>query len=84
MTLKLKYLFYLKRTSKIIPYSLVGMAITLLISWKYLYVPDISVEVLNQKYNVKPSHYIEVHGMIVHYRIDGPETGKRFYSFATN
>lgn len=63
----------MKRTSKIILYSLAGMAVVLLFSWLYFYVPDIPVEVLNEKYDVKPSHYLKMDGMNVHYRIDGYE-----------
>lgn len=63
----------MEKSSKIILYSLAGMVVILFFSWLYFYVPDIPVEVLNEKYDVKPSHYIEVDGMNVHYRIDGLE-----------
>lgn len=37
----------------------------------FYYVPPIPVEVLNEKYEVKPSQYLNIDGLEVHYRIEG-------------
>ena len=40
----------------------------------FYYVPEIPSEVLNEKYSVTPSQYIEIDGMNVHYIVEGPPT----------
>lgn len=62
----------MKKWLRIILYSLLGFSVFLFFLGWYLYVPDIPPEVLNEKYNVKPSQYLRVDGMDVHYRIEGP------------
>jgi pimeloyl-ACP methyl ester carboxylesterase len=37
-------------------------------------VEDLPVEVLNERYDIKPSNYVQVQGMNVHYRDEGPRT----------
>lgn len=64
----------MKKTSLIIICILLGIAIVFGGVWFYFYVPDVPVEVLNKKYDVKPSDYIEIDGLNVHYKIEGLAT----------
>ena len=53
-------------------YSLAGTALILFALGSYFYVPEIPPEALNKKYDVEPANYLEVDGMEVHYRVEGP------------
>ena len=64
----------MKKGLRIFLYCFLGLALFLFVLGWYLYVPDIPPEVLNEKYDVKPSQYIQVDGMDVHYRVEGPAT----------
>lgn len=61
----------MKKWLRILLYSLLGISLLLFAIGYYYYVPDIPPEVLNKKYGVKPSQYIEVDGMDVHFRVEG-------------
>jgi pimeloyl-ACP methyl ester carboxylesterase len=61
----------MRKVAQIVFYSLLFIVILLFSVGAYYYVPDIPVEALNKKYGVKPSDYIEVEGMQVHYRFEG-------------
>lgn len=61
----------MKKGPQILLYSLLLVGILLFALGLHYYVPEIPPEVLNEKYNVKPSDYIEVNGMEVHYRQEG-------------
>lgn len=63
--------FTMKKWIRILLYSLVGMGFLLLGIGYYYYVPDVPVDVLNQKYGVKPTHYLQVDGINVHYKDEG-------------
>lgn len=62
----------MKNWLQILLINLLGIGLVLFAIGYYYYVPAIPPEVLNRKYGVKPTHYIEVEGMDVHYRAEGP------------
>lgn len=61
----------MKKWLQILLAGLLAMVLVLLAIGYYYYVPPIPAEVLNKKYEVKPSHFIEIKGMDVHYRVEG-------------
>lgn len=62
----------MKKWLRVLLYSLLGVALILFALGYYYYVPEIPPEELNEKYKVEPAQYIEVDGMDVHYRQEGP------------
>lgn len=62
----------MKKWLRLLPGTLLGITLLLLAVGYYFYVPEIPAEVLEAKYGVKSHHYIEVDGMKVHYRVEGP------------
>jgi pimeloyl-ACP methyl ester carboxylesterase len=62
----------MKKWIQLLLYGILGIGLLLLAIAYFFYVPDIAPEALNEKYGIKPSHYIEVNGMDVHYRVEGP------------
>lgn len=62
----------MKKWPWILLFSLLSTAILVFSIGYYYYVPGIPIEVLNKKYDIKPDQYLEVDGMKVHYRIEGP------------
>lgn len=61
----------MKKWLWILLFSLLGIGLVLFAVGYYFYVPPIPPEVLNKKYGVKPTDYIEVNGMDIHYRVEG-------------
>lgn len=57
---------------RILLYSLLGFSLLLFCVVYSFYIPDIPIQKLNAKYGVKPTDYISVEGMQVHYRVEGP------------
>lgn len=62
----------MKKWLRVLLGILLGVSLLLFAVGYYFFIPEIPPEVLNAKYGVKPHHYVEVGGMEVHYRVEGP------------
>ena len=62
----------MKKRSRVLLPVLSVLVLLLFATGLYYYVPAIPPEALNRKYEVKPSQYLKVNGMEVHYRAEGP------------
>lgn len=62
----------MKKWSQILLFSLLGIVLLIFAIGYFYYTPDIPLEDLNKKYGIPADHYLQVDGMNVHYKAEGP------------